>query len=71
MLVYASFGDSDELSFAQGWQREYPKYDPCPKLAVLYDWLISLGYEMSDEEKAMRDGTHELFSGIGTEKDSE
>ncbi len=27
----------------------------------LYDFLIALGYEMSDEEKAMQNGTHELF----------
>ncbi len=54
MLVYMSFGDNDELNFVHGWQREYPKYDPCPKLATLYDWLVSLGYEMSDDEKALR-----------------
>lgn len=28
-----------------------------------YDLLILLGYEMSEEEKQMRDGTHKLFSG--------
>ena len=24
-------------------------------------WLTSLGYQMSDEEKALQDGTHELY----------
>jgi len=26
--------------------------------------MISLGYEMSDEEKAMQNGTHELFKKV-------
>lgn len=30
-------------------------------LDELYEELIALGYEMSDEEKALQDGTHELF----------
>ncbi len=30
-------------------------------LDFLYGILTDLGYEMSDEEKALRDGTHELF----------
>lgn len=31
------------------------------KLDHLYDFLTSIGYEMSDEEKAMQDGTHDLL----------
>jgi len=30
-------------------------------LDQLYNALIALGYQMSDEERAFRDGTHELF----------
>ena len=26
-----------------------------------YAVLVKLGYEMSDDEKALQDGTHELF----------
>ena len=37
------------------------KYNENKKLDGLYDSLIKLGYEMSDEEKTLRDGTHELF----------
>jgi hypothetical protein len=41
-------------------------------LDTLYDFLIELGYEMSDEEKALRDGTHELFPQfIDNDKDDE
>ena len=42
-------------------------YNPCAKytgneyISALYDLLIKLGYEMSDEEKQLRDGTHPLF----------
>lgn len=33
----------------------------CEQLDRIYDLLEKLGYEMSDEEKALRDGTSELF----------
>lgn len=33
----------------------------CEQLDRIYDFLEKLGYEMSDEEKALRDGTSELF----------
>lgn len=38
------------------------KHKPNDELDRLYDFLISLGYEMSDEEKAMREGTHQLLN---------
>lgn len=37
------------------------KYHPNPKLDEIYDFLDELGYEVSDEEKQLRDGTHELY----------
>ncbi len=37
------------------------QHNDCTWLNALYDWLISLGYEMSDDEKALRDGTHYVF----------
>ena len=61
--AYASC-DYDENEY---WRREWSNgayhhvYKANDKLDRLYDFLISLGYEMSDEEKAMRDGTHELL----------
>lgn len=33
-------------------------------LDFLYEILADLGYEMSDEEKALQDGTHELFQEV-------
>lgn len=39
------------------------KYLPCEKLDFIYEVLCAFGYEMSDIEKQLQDGTHELFMG--------
>lgn len=36
-------------------------YDESPETDKLYECLERLGYQMSDEEKKLQDGTHELF----------
>lgn len=57
-------GDSDcEGYFAYNWGARMPTYNPNPELDRWYDFLAELGYQMSDEEIALRDGTHELFGG--------
>lgn len=38
------------------------RYEENEYLDLLYDLLQALGYQMSDEEKALQDGTHELFA---------
>ncbi|MCD7757328.1 MAG: ParB/RepB/Spo0J family partition protein [Clostridiales bacterium] len=37
------------------------QYAPNDDLDMLYEFLADLGYEMSDEELALQNGTHELF----------
>lgn len=37
-------------------------HEPNATLDAIYDGLIALGYEMSEEEQQLRDGTHELFT---------
>ena len=59
--IYALFDDSKKESYANGYQKAYPEYRRSTKLDGLYLWLTSLGYQMSDEEKALQDGTHELY----------
>ena len=59
--VYALFGDSSKESYAAGYHGAYPEYHKSSKLDGLYLWLTSLGYQMSDEEKALQNGTHELY----------
>ncbi len=34
----------------------------CPELDFLYEFLEKIGYEISDEERALRDGSHERFA---------
>lgn len=59
--VYALFDDSEKEHYASGFHGAYPGYAKATKLDGLYLWLISLGYQMSDEEKALQDGTHKLY----------
>lgn len=49
-----------------GEKQNYITYRTCKhqenaELDAVYDALCQLGYQMSDEEKAMRDGSHELL----------
>lgn len=57
-FAYAISEDSSQNGYSDGWNA---KYRDNHRLDMIYDFLCSLGYEMSDEEKALRDGTHELF----------
>lgn len=62
-LIYAYFGDSDGKDYFSGGEKySFPAYDNNAMLNALYDWLTSLGYELSDEEKQMKDGTHPLLN---------
>lgn len=61
-VIYTSFGDrADKGYFRVTFSTDFPEYHKNLNMDILYEWLISLGYELSDEEKALRDGTHELF----------
>lgn len=61
-VVYCTFGDNSGNGYVQGYRKRMPEYKgSAVVLNALYEWLVSLGYEMSDEEKALQDGTHELF----------
>jgi ParB family chromosome partitioning protein len=58
VTVYCSLGDSLNANF-HNWKG---KYEENEQLSSLYDFLVKLGYEMSDEEQQLRDGTHEIFA---------
>lgn len=62
-LIYAFFGDSEKEDYTIRYSthNEFPKYGRCLKMEILYNWLCSLGYQMSDEETAMMNGTHEVY----------
>ncbi len=60
-LIYALFNDGAKESWSKSYRKAYPKFDVSAKLKGLYAWLTSLGYVMSEEERQLLDGTHELF----------
>lgn len=63
--AYAALDTDGEGYYGREWNGEIRGYVPVYKanddLDALYDFLISIGYEMSDMEKALQDGSHALF----------
>ncbi len=49
--------DSESVHY-YSWNNRYVDNEV---LNTVYDFLANLGYEISDEEQALRDGTHELY----------
>lgn len=60
-IIYAQFQDSKNNGYYTAYKTEWLRHDKNLMLDALYAWLISMGYEMSDDEKALQNGTHELF----------
>lgn len=60
-IQYLAGDGYSEGYVAYHWGAQMPAYSPNPELDSWYDFLAELGYQMSDEERALRDGTHELF----------
>ena len=57
--------ESSEHSFYRSY---YLDHRTPLSLTELYSLLCTLGYEMSDEEKQLQDGTHELFTALEATK---
>lgn len=55
--------DGENLNCIDYWD----KYSEDETLKDVYTFLEGLGYEMSDEERALMDGTHDLYGGNGNE----
>ena len=66
--TYSRFHDNKENKCHVSWNGSYQKNKT---LESLYNCLCDLGYEMSDEEKAYMDGTHELFLRLEDESSEE
>ena len=60
-MIYLYFENDRNARYYTDPYDDFPKHRKCTWLDGLYDWLISLGYEMSDEERALRDGSHPIF----------
>ena len=59
--IYHSLGDNKTRSYSSTYKGQFPEFRECEELEIIYTMLTWLGYEMSDDEIAMRDGTHELL----------
>ena len=59
--AYALFGDQNGNNFNSRSDSRFPEYKDNPLLRLQYDSLALLGYEISTEEQAFIDGTHELY----------
>ena len=47
--------------YADGSKKERPRWKANKLLDLEYEWLQQFGYQMSDEEAQMQNGTHEMF----------
>ena len=61
--TYASMENGRNSYYTFNWENgcSICVHRACENLDRLYEFLVSLGYQMSDEERALKDGTHELF----------
>lgn len=66
-LLCVSYAVAENTTSNRYFQRQWVdgawaiEYAPNDNLDNLYEFLANLGYEMSDEELALQNGTHELF----------
>ena len=58
VLAYSTFEDAGTPQDCYCYDGTYMQNKP---LEEIYKYLVNLGYEMSEEEKALIDGTHELY----------
>ena len=59
VVAYLLSGD-DEHSYIASWNGTWKENATIDRL---YEYLEKLGYQMSDDEKKLQDGSHELFEG--------
>lgn len=64
-IIYAQFQDSKKNGYHSSYLAEWPKHEKNLMLDALYAWLELMGYEMSDDEKGLQNGTHRLFTHSG------
>ena len=66
--VYLLYNDKPANTFAKymevpGTLPDFDNGNHNTTLTILYQWLLSLGYELSDEEERMLYGTHPVYHG--------
>lgn len=70
--AYLSTDDGPHRNYfnAQSWKGYKITHVKSERLDLIYDALIDLGYEMSEEEQRLRDGTHELYDAEVPDEDA-
>lgn len=72
ILAYATYDDNKRkgYSIARDWMEEIA-YTESEQMDALYAMLQSFGYQLNQEEKELKDGTHEIYDpeGAGQEKE--
>lgn len=64
VFIYYCSGDNANLSYiTDNYCENMPEKKEEKRLDVIYKYLCKLGYQMSDVELQLQDGTHELFRG--------
>ncbi len=57
-IIWTLFNDSEsKITSANIWRGRWPDYEPNPELIGLYQWLEGLGYETSEVERGLIQGT--------------
>lgn len=59
--IISLLGDDETYYYKYG--SDSGKHKPSSQLDFVYEMLCDFGYKMSDAEKQLQDGTHELFRG--------
>lgn len=59
-IIYTAFCDENER-YHTDYKKQWPQHKQNMRLDMLYTWLVSVGYVMSDEEIALQDGSHGLL----------
>ena len=71
-LAYSAADDGSNGYWGWVWKPDYQSggygWEENGSLDAIYTLLVALGYEMSDEEKALQNGTHAIFSANAPKK---
>ena len=72
-IIWALFNDSPELICEEpGWDECWPEFDEDHSgVLALYKWLEGLGYQISEVERGLIEGTDKHFHMGGTEAENE
>lgn len=71
LSTWAKASDLPTFGYFRNRYSEFPCHQGNVALDLIYDFLEEIGYQMSDEEKALQNGTHELMNKGQNEKHAE